>query len=202
MKVIHLLITTRMQTSTLAVSSRLLVFNAISVIEIALFCVSFVCYYIAEYIDEVDCTYACKHCGALFWYNERINKKKGNSKNLTFSMCCLQGKIQLPTMRPPPPGLYHLYMDKKSVRSRNFIKNIRQYNNMFSFTSMGGKIDHSKNGGGGPYCFSLSGMAYHSIGSLVPPDGARPVYSQLYVYDTENEVQNRIDAVRSVNHNL
>lgn len=69
---------------------------------------------------------------------------------------------------------------------------------MFSFTSMGGKIDHQKNAGGGPYCFSLSGMSYHNIGSLLPPDGARPVYSQLYVYDTDNEVQNRIEAVRFV----
>ncbi|XP_028752922.1 uncharacterized protein LOC114712535 [Neltuma alba] len=59
---------------------------------------------------------------------------------------------------------------------------------------MGAKIDHSKNQGQGPYCFVLSGMNYHSIGSLLPPKGCRPVYSQLYIYDTENEVGNRISA--------
>ncbi|KAI9091201.1 hypothetical protein K1719_028265 [Acacia pycnantha] len=31
--------------------------------------------------------------------------------------------------------------------------------------------------------------------SLLPENGAKPVYSQLYIYDTENEVENRISAV-------
>ncbi|KAI9128206.1 hypothetical protein K1719_001199 [Acacia pycnantha] len=60
---------------------------------------------------------------------------------------------------------------------------------------MGGKIDHSKNNGSGPYSFVMSGMNYHNIGSLLPPEGSRPVYSQLYIFDTENEVCNRISAV-------
>lgn len=122
--------------------------------------------------------------------------RKNRDCNNAFSICCLQGKIKLPMMKDPPEQLEHLFFDRQSVQSKNFIKNIRQYNNMFSFTSFGGKIDHSKNRGGGPYCFSLSGQVYHSIGSLIPPVGAKPVYSQLYVYDTENEVQNRIQAVR------
>ncbi|KAI9083809.1 hypothetical protein K1719_034277 [Acacia pycnantha] len=66
---------------------------------------------------------------------------------------------------------------------------------MFSFTSMGGKIDHAKNNGCGPYTFVLSGLNYHHIGSLLPENGAKLVYSQLYIYDTENEVENRISAV-------
>ena len=61
---------------------------------------------------------------------------------------------------------------------------------------MGGKINHSLNRGGGPYTFALSGMNYHSIGNLLPPEGQRPVFSQLYIHDTSNEVANRINAVR------
>lgn len=61
---------------------------------------------------------------------------------------------------------------------------------------MGGKIDHGKNKGKAPYSFVLSGVNHHRIGSLVPPSGQRPVYSQLYIYDTENEISNRISAVR------
>ena len=68
---------------------------------------------------------------------------------------------------------------------------------MFSFTSMGGKINHSLNRGGGPYTFALSGINYHTIGNLLPPEGRSPVYSQLYIHDTANEVTNRIKAVRS-----
>lgn len=67
---------------------------------------------------------------------------------------------------------------------------------MFSFTSMGGKIDHSVNVGRGPYCFRLHGQNYHRLGSLLPVKDAKPKFSQLYVYDTDNEDQNRIDAVR------
>lgn len=64
---------------------------------------------------------------------------------------------------------------------------------------MGGKIDHSINSrGGGPYSFVLSGQNHHLIGSLLPPPGNPPVYAQLYIYDTDNEVSNRISSVRFV----
>ncbi|CAH1430090.1 unnamed protein product [Lactuca virosa] len=79
-------------------------------------------------------------------------------------------------------------MDSKS---KNFMKNIRRYNSMFSFTSMGGKIDYSINKGNAPYIFRLGGQNYHSIGSLLPPNGSQPKFSQLYIYDTENENSNR-----------
>ncbi|GJX76229.1 uncharacterized protein Tco_0323040 [Tanacetum coccineum] len=73
----------------------------------------------------------------------------------------------------------------------------KTYNMMFSFTSMGGKVDHSVNIGPGPYCFRLHGQNYHRLGSLLPVNDAKPKFSQLYVYDTDNEDQNRIDAIRS-----
>ncbi|XP_054782778.1 uncharacterized protein LOC129290098 [Prosopis cineraria] len=147
-----------------------------------------------EYIDEGDPTEICIFCGAELWLNERV-KKDTFRRTMEFSICCLKGKVVLPTIHPPPPMLERLFFDKKSMHSKDFLANIRQYNNMFSFTSMGGKINHSINSGGGPYSFILSGMNYHMIGSLLPLEGARPVYSQLYIYDTENEVTNRIAAV-------
>ena len=67
---------------------------------------------------------------------------------------------------------------------------------MFAFTSMGGKINHKMNNGSGPYTFILSGMNHHRIGNLLPPQGSRPVFSQLYIHDTDNEVANRVAAVR------
>ncbi|XP_076904247.1 uncharacterized protein LOC143559608 [Bidens hawaiensis] len=56
---------------------------------------------------------------------------------------------------------------------------------------MGGKIDHSINRGNAPYTFRLSGENYHCLGSLLPLEGCKPQFSQLYIYDTENEVSNR-----------
>ncbi|OIT29002.1 hypothetical protein A4A49_62163, partial [Nicotiana attenuata] len=79
-------------------------------------------------------------------------------------------------------------------KSNHFRDNIR-YNSMFSFTSMGGKVDASVNQTKGPRTFKLSGQNYHQIGSLLPPEGSTPKFAQLYIYDTENEVQNRIHAL-------
>ncbi|XP_076957764.1 uncharacterized protein LOC143633330 [Bidens hawaiensis] len=56
---------------------------------------------------------------------------------------------------------------------------------------MGGKIDHSINKGNVPYTFRLSGENYHCLGSLLPLQGCKPQFCQLYIYDTENEVSNR-----------
>lgn len=42
--------------------------------------------------------------------------------------------------------------------------------------------------------FRLNGNNYHSIGSLIPPYALRPTFSQLYIYDTKNEVSNRISS--------
>lgn len=69
---------------------------------------------------------------------------------------------------------------------------------MFSFTSMGGKVDISVNQSRGPRTFKLFGQNYHQIGSLLPLDGSTPKFAQLYIYDTENEVKNRLHALRLV----
>ncbi|XP_028801017.1 uncharacterized protein LOC114756253 [Neltuma alba] len=146
------------------------------------------------YVDIGDPTFKCQRCGALMWFNEKVGSNK-YARNPSFSMCCLKGKVQLPPLAPPPDQFVRLFFDEKTPSSRNFLTNIRTYNNMFSFTSMGGKIDYSKNSGGGPYSFVLSGINYHRIGSLLPPKGSKLVYSQLYIYDTDNEVCNRISTV-------
>ncbi|OIT07741.1 hypothetical protein A4A49_63057, partial [Nicotiana attenuata] len=87
-------------------------------------------------------------------------------------------------------------ISNEGAKSKYFRENIRTYNYMFSFTSMGGKIDVSVNQTKGPRTFRLFGQNYHQIGSLLPPDGSTPKFAQLYIYDTENEVDNRIQAIR------
>jgi hypothetical protein len=67
---------------------------------------------------------------------------------------------------------------------------------MFSFTSLGGKIDTGVENGPGPPHFIISGQNYHRIGSLVPKIGEPPKFAQLYIYDTQNEVNNRLSHFR------
>ncbi|KAM7526438.1 hypothetical protein LguiA_016340 [Lonicera macranthoides] len=148
----------------------------------------------SEYWDIGNPTQKCEFCGAIFWYEEKVECYY-NTVNPKFSLCCMHGKIKLPPMKRPPNVLIDLlYGD--SNKSKHFLENIRSYNNMFCFTSMGGKIDASLNRGGSPPVFRLHRQNYHMIGSLLPPEGAVPKFAQLYIYDTENEVMNMIRSVR------
>ena len=67
---------------------------------------------------------------------------------------------------------------------------------MFSFTPMGGAVDKEINTRKGPYVFSLHGQNYHHIGTLLPQGTDKPRFAQLYIYNTENEVEKKISASR------
>ena len=64
---------------------------------------------------------------------------------------------------------------------------------MFAMTSMGGKVDSRINDGRHPYIFKLNGQNHHRIGTLLPNNGEDPQFAQSYFYDTENEVQHRMN---------
>ncbi|OMO51526.1 hypothetical protein COLO4_37635 [Corchorus olitorius] len=80
-------------------------------------------------------------------------------------------------------------------RSRTFRENIRVYNSLFQFTLLGAKVDTSLNSKPGPFVFTVNGLTFHSIGSLLPVEGQPPRFAQLYVYDTDKEVENRINSL-------
>lgn len=67
---------------------------------------------------------------------------------------------------------------------------------MFAISSLGVRVDSAINKTRGPYVFRVSGVNIHFIGSLVPEKEERPKYAQLYIYDTENEVRNRIGTMQ------
>ncbi|XP_012841939.1 PREDICTED: uncharacterized protein LOC105962187 [Erythranthe guttata] len=150
-----------------------------------------------DYDDLGDQSYECQSCGAMMWYAERLDKHRNTSRP-EFSLCCQKDKVQLPYMKNAPPTLSNLLFGTDR-QSKHFQDNIRSYNMMFAFTSLGGKVQTSINTGAGPYTFLLQGQNYHLLGSMLPEEGARPKFAQLYIFDTENEVRNRIDAVRSGN---
>ena len=57
--------------------------------------------------------------------------------------------MQLPLLKKPP-NLLEALLNGEDHRSKLFLQNIRVYNSMFSFTSIGGKIDASMNNDSGP----------------------------------------------------
>jgi hypothetical protein len=62
---------------------------------------------------------------------------------------------------------------------------------------MGAHIDRSVNDGRGPPLFKIHGQVYHRMGSLLPSDDGPPKFIQLYIYDTANEVHNRLECLSS-----
>ncbi|KAH1193948.1 hypothetical protein GmHk_19G054864 [Glycine max] len=130
------------------------------------------------------------------WYNERISKHK-NSTSLRFNLCCGDGKVELPLLQNPPKYLHRLLFDHNSADGRNYQQNIHTYNMMFAFTFAGIKLDKSINHSRGPPTIRIQGQPCHRIGSLLPMSGKEPKFAQLYIFDTDNEVQNSINAISS-----
>ena len=77
----------------------------------------------------------CSDCYALHFDCEKISKSTRAQK--CFVICCLKGKVQLPTLPQWPQELQRLYEN-----NQNFVHNIRQYNNTFAFTSLRVELDH------------------------------------------------------------
>ena len=61
---------------------------------------------------------------------------------------------------------------------------------------MGGKTNRDNHDGKAPPMFVMQGENYHQIGSLLPMPGNQPKFAQMYIYDTNNEISNRLASVR------
>nr|GEZ52061.1 hypothetical protein [Tanacetum cinerariifolium] len=89
------------------------------------------------------CDHSCEHCGALFWYEERI-KHSARYARPKYNRYCKGGRVALHT--------YQIYPDyiKLLLQDHHFLENIRAYNQMSSMTSLGACIDESINNRRGP----------------------------------------------------
>ena len=128
----------------------------------------------------------CHHCHALLFKEER-NKKKSTINKPVSSICCSDGKVKLPIVEEPSKLICKLLDDKM------FMTNIRAYNSCLAFTSMGVNLDKNyANNLKGMYTFRIHGSIYHRIGSLTPSLNTTPKFAQLYIHDTDNEIDNRL----------
>ncbi|PWA50520.1 DNA helicase [Artemisia annua] len=137
------------------------------------------------YINIGDCEYACQYCKAAFWYGERL-KTGSRWQPVKYNKCCAGGQVYLQKELEPPMFFKQIFKDK------HFLDNIRAYNQMFSMTSFGTEIDDSINDDRGPYVLKISGEIHHWIGTICPTNRNEPKFMQLYIYDTQNEVANRM----------
>ena len=65
-------------------------------------------------------------------------------------------------------------------------------------TSVEVKIDNSVTRQSSPYCFKIQGELYHLTGALFPHSDQTPMYAQIYILDTAEQLNVR----RANNNNL
>lgn len=128
------------------------------------------------------------------WYGERLDRKTRSKKKPIFSLFCGQGQVKLPTLRESPLAIKQLLYGKDE-KSWYYQKKLRALNMLFSFTSLGGKVDHPIPNGVGPKNFTLHGENYHLMGSMKPDIGDSAKFLQLYIVDIDTEVDDR-DSVK------
>ncbi|XP_020242960.1 uncharacterized protein LOC109821181 [Asparagus officinalis] len=125
----------------------------------------------------------CIHCGA----------KKFEHEVPTF--CCDNERIKLASTHVHPT-LYSLFKSN-TTKAIEFRKNIRKYNNLFSFTSFGATIDKSlASSTNGVYTFRAQGQIYHHLPGLIP-NTDKPAFFQLYFHDCDNELHNRMKILQN-----
>ena len=64
------------------------------------------------------------------------------------------------------------------VKSKYYQLNLTALNMVFSFTSLGGKVNNSCSNGRGPKMFQLQGESYHLMESMKPDEGDSAKFSQ------------------------
>lgn len=79
-----------------------------------------------EYIPSVIGTMntVCTYCKAMKFKNEAPG------------ICCVNGKVNLPTLNSPPQPLNSL-VSGTAAHSKHFLTNIQKYNSLFQMTSFG-----------------------------------------------------------------
>ncbi|CAN0874973.1 ATP-dependent DNA helicase PIF1 [Linum grandiflorum] len=146
-------------------------------------------------------TCVCPNCGASFWSDEAL-KCARRKENPTFSLCCQLGDVDLALLPETPALLERLLNVNGDTLSKHFRTNIRSYNAAFSWTSFGAKFDPRLLNSRGPYSLVLNGENYHYMGSLLPPEGQPPRYTQLYLHDPTSEIEDRLAGVSGSARNL
>lgn len=124
----------------------------------------------------------CQKCGALHFKDEQKGRGEG------FSSCCHKGKVNLPPYRES--HYIQSLLNGANHMSKNYKDNIRSYNSALAMVSTQAKIE--EHNGGGPFMYKVHDTMYHSIGTLQPSEGNHPTYAQIYIYDVETAVQERM----------
>ena len=113
----------------------------------------------------------CAFCRSRSWRAETVS-------------CCASGGIVLQSLPEVPQALSDV------ILSPHVRQNIRAYNMAMAMASVGHKNISLPDG-----MFVLGGRTFHRVGSMVPHNNGNHAFAQIYMLDTEQASDRRIDAL-------
>jgi len=113
----------------------------------------------------------CGFCRSRSWHSETIS-------------CCASGGIVLPAFPEVPQDLSDV------ILSPHVRDNIRVYNMAMAMASVGHKNISLPDG-----MFVLGGKTFHRVGSLSPAADAQHSFAQIYLLDTQQASDRRVDVL-------
>ena len=115
--------------------------------------------------------YRYSNCNTIMWLNERINRSENLPKFITY---CAMEKLSF---------LYLLQL----IHIHVYFKKLFDYS-IILFTSIGAKFNYRF---AGVYGFHIHEQMYYRIGTLLPDFETQFQFAQMYICDTNHELQNR-----------
>ena len=98
----------------------------------------------------------------------------------------------LDSFKDPPQYLQDLLIHD-TAEAKIFRRNIRFYNNLLSMASRNITGKETKFGNSrGPPVYKISGSMYHLSPNVLPEPGAEPKFAQIYIYDSEQQADIRM----------
>ena len=70
--------------------------------------------------------------------------------------------------------------------SKEFLKNVRQYNSGFAFASVQSNVEGLPSKG--IFSYQINGQLYHHIGGALPQPGSPEKYGRIYFVDVEEAI--------------
>ena len=123
------------------------------------------------------------------------------SRSVHYTMCLhkvlLPRKSQFSTHRSSSQNMVQLFTGD-TLQFCHFLENIHHYNTAQSMVSWNTTI--RKHAGRGPRVITIHGQTYHLSAAEEAPDGKHPQYAQLYILDTNEVLQHRINHLHNTNH--
>ena len=112
-------------------------------------------------------------CGALQFHGKSIK-------------CCNRREVSVPPLQAIPTTV-HTLLTADTEEGHNFHEHICLYNSSLTFASIGANMNILP--GYGPYCYCIQCQIYHSSGPLSPDKEQRRQYSQLYILEAYQAVE-------------